>query len=238
MSDKLTEKTSAVSWVLIALMVIGVGASVYVVKGVLSDDGPRRKSSTTTVTLLKPPPPPQIKEKPPEPEPAKQMQKQEVVADLPQNVTQDKPAGEPDNAPAGSNLGVDAEGGAGGDAFGLVGNKGGRGILAGGGGSGGGGSLSLLTKYSGYVQTVQAEIQKKVMQRMDEQGWFPKGKLQASIRIVVDSSGKVTEYKLIGSSGSHKMDDTVLVTLSNYKFREPPPNGKVSSMVIRISSQG
>jgi TonB family protein len=236
MSDKQPQKTSAVSWALIGLMVVGVGASVYVVKSVLSDDSPRRKSSTTTVTLLKPPPP-QVREKPPEPEPVKQVQKEEVIADIPQNAAQqDKPAGEPDNAPAGSNLGVDAVGGAGGDAFGLVGNKGGRSILAGGGGSGGG-SQSLLTRYSGYVQNVQAEIQKKVMQRLDEQGWFPKGKLQASIRIVVDSNGRVTEYRLIGSSGNHKLDEAAALTLNNYKFREPPPNGKTNSMVIRISSQ-
>ena len=47
---------------LVFLMAIG-----FLVKVMMTDDGPRRKNQISTVTLLKPPP--DVKEKPPEPEP-------------------------------------------------------------------------------------------------------------------------------------------------------------------------
>ena len=56
MSVKQIKKTSVVSWGLLAVMVILLGAAVYTVKSVLSDGSPQKKSSVTMVTLLKPPP--------------------------------------------------------------------------------------------------------------------------------------------------------------------------------------
>jgi TonB family protein len=237
MSKKQTKKTSAVSLGLIGLMVVLAGVAVYIVKGVLSEDSPRKKNNVTTVTLLKPPPP-QVKEKPPEPEPVKQMQKQEVIADIPQNAAQQdsKPAGEPDNAPAGSNLGVDAEGTAGSDAFGLVANKGGRSLLAGGGGSGIG-NLSLMTKHAGYIQSVESELHKRVKKHLDDEGWFPKGKLQTIVRISIDARGNIVQFSIIGSSGNHKMDEAVKLTLRDLKI-SPPPENKFTTLSVKVNSQG
>ncbi len=107
-----------------AVMIVVLGVAVYLVKMVLSDDSPRKKNSVTMVTLLKPPPPPQIKEKLPEPEPIKEIKKEEVFTPEQLDVADNKPAGDQDNTPAGDSLGVDAEGTAGSDAFGLVGKKG------------------------------------------------------------------------------------------------------------------
>ncbi|MBI5237022.1 MAG: TonB C-terminal domain-containing protein [Deltaproteobacteria bacterium] len=243
MSDKQIKKSSVASWGLLALMVVMAGAAVYFVKVVLSDDSPRKKSSVAIVTLLKPPPPPQIKEKPPEPEQVKEVQQKEEVftPGLQDVVNQDsKPAGEQDNTPAGDNLGLDAEGTAGGDAFGLVGKKGGRSLLAGGGGSGGGGlgNLSLLTKFAGYAQIVETEIRKRVMKRLDEEGGVPRGKLQAVARVSVDSNGAIVDYRIIGSSGNHKMDDAVKQSLGNLKISAPPPDGMPRTMIIKITSLG
>ena len=122
MSVEKKKKDSQVSWVLIVLMVIFLGASVYIVKMVLSDDSPRRKSSIATVTLLKPPPV-QVKEKPPEPEPVKDIKKEEIV-DTTQVNDQPKDAQSQDDTPAGDRLSVDGEGSAGGDSFGLGAKKG------------------------------------------------------------------------------------------------------------------
>ena len=158
MSGKQTKTSSPVSWVLISVMVVLLGASAYVVKIVLSDDGPRKKSSVTTVTLLKPPPPVAMKEKPPEPEPIKEMKKEEIIDPGPKNEQQN--ADNQDNTPAGDKLGLDADGKAGGDAFGLVGKKGGRNLLAGGDGLG---RLSLLNKFAWYTKIVETEVRKKVM---------------------------------------------------------------------------
>ena len=223
--------SSPVTWVLVTLMIVLLGAAVYVVKMVLSDDSPRKKNNITTVTLLKPPPI-TVKEKPPEPEQVKEIQKKEEIIDPgPQN--------EPKNAvnddtPAGDKLGLDADGKAGSDAFGLIGKKGGRNLLAGGDGFG---RLSLLNKYAWYTQIVEAEIRKRVLKHLDENGGVPRGKLQTVVRVSVDSMGTVVQYRIIGSSGNHKMDEAVRQSLSYIKISEPPPEGMPRTMSIRVTSQ-
>ncbi len=220
-------------WILIGVFILFVGGGVYLVKTILSEDAPRRKDTTATVTLLKPPPPPVIREKPPEPEPVKEMKKEEIIDpgvknESPQNDNQD-------DTPTGNDLGVDAEGGAGSDGFGLVGKKGGRSILAGGGGFGKG---SLLAKFSGYTQVVTTELRKKVMKRLDEEGGIPRGKLQAVVRVTVDSDGRVSDYRIIGSSGNSRMDEAIIQSLRSFRASEAPPEGMPKTMDIRIASQG
>ncbi len=230
MSDTQDKKSSPKPWGLIAVMVVFLVVAIYIVKIVLSEDGPHKKSSVTTVTLLKPPPPVQVKEKPPEVKPIEK--KEEII----QKIPQDQPkSAENDNKPAGDKLGLDAEGKAGSDAFGLAGNKGGRSLLAGGDGMG---RLSLLSKFAGYTQIVETEIRKKIMKRLDEEGGIPKGKLQTIVRISVDNNGAVISSKIIGSSGNNKLDETVKSSLVHIKISEPPPDGMPRTMDIKISSQG
>jgi TonB family protein len=235
MSDVPVKKPS-VSWGLIALMIAVLGAGIYIVKIAMTDTAPRRKNTVATVTLMKPPPV-VIKEKPPEPEPVKETQKKDEIIAPEQKNESPTPqnADNQDNTPAGDKLGLDAEGGAGTDAFGLVGKKGGRSLLAGGNGFG---NISLLNKYAGYTQIVTTAIRKKVMKSLDEEGGIPKGKLQAVVRLSVDSEGAVVGYKIIGSSGNNRMDEVVLRTLGSIKLSEPPPNGMPRTMDIRITSQG
>jgi TonB family protein len=234
MSDIPVKKTS-VSWGLIALMIVVLGGGIYIIKMALTDTAPRKKNTVATVTLLKPPPV-VIKEKPPEPEPVKEIQKKEEIIDPePKNESPAPQNADNDNTPAGDKLGLDAEGSAGNDAFGLVGKKGGRSLLAGGNGFG---ASSLLNKYAGYTQIVTTTIRKKVMKCLDEEGGIPRGKLQAVVRISVDADGAVIGYRIIGSSGNNRMDEAVLRTLGSLKISEPPPNGMPRTMDIRIVSQG
>lgn len=236
MSEKDKKQAPTVSWGLIALVVVFLGGAAFIIVNVLSGEGPRRKSDFTTVTLLKPPPV-QVKEKlpEPEPEPVKEMQKEAMVDPTPglQNEAQNN---DNDNTPAGENLGVDAEGKAGGDSFGLVGKKGGRSILSGDGG-GGMGRLSLLSKFGWYTQIVETEIRKKVMKHLDENGGIPRGKLQAVVQVSVNSAGAIVKYKIIGSSGNHKMDEAVKQSIGDIKISEPPPDGMPRTMSIRVTSQ-
>ena len=233
MSDKRNTQKSTVSWGLIALVVVFMGGAAFIIVNVLSGEGPRKKSDFTTVTLLKPPPV-QVKEKLPEPEPVKEMKKEEIIDPTPgpQNESQNN---ENDNTPAGENLGVDADGKAGGDSFGLVGKKGGRSILSGDGG--GMGRLSLLSKFGWYTQIVETEIRIKVMKHLDENGGVPRGKLQAIVQVSVNSSGAIVKYKIIGSSGNHKMDEAVKQSIGDIKISEPPPEGMPRTMSIRVTSQ-
>ena len=227
------QKMSVLTWGLIALMAALLGTGVYFVKMVLSDDSVHRNKPIAIVTLLKPPPPPQIKEKMPEP-PKEIQQKEEIVETVQQNDPNSQ-ADNQDNTPAGDQLGLDADGIAGGDAFGLVGKKGGRSILAGDGG--GMGKLSLLSRYAGYTQVMQAEIRKKVMKHLEDEGGIPKGKLQAIARVSVDSSGTILECRIVGSSGNHNMDNTIKKALSQFRISEPPPDGMPRTMDIRLTYQ-
>jgi len=232
---KLRRAPSFLAGGIVAVMVVLVGVGGYFVKSFLSEDSPNKMKSLIMVTLMKPPPPPEIKVKPPEPEQIKQPPKEEIYTP-PQEDS--NPGQDKDNTPAGDNLGVDAEGKAGSDAFGLVGKKGGRSLLAGEGGTGGMGRLSLLIKFAGYTHAMETEIRKRVMKQLDQNGGIPKGKLQAGVRVTLDGSGAVVDYKIIGSSGSHKMDDAVKHALANTVLSEPPPDGMPRTMIIKITSQG
>ncbi len=235
MSDKDKKQASTVSWGLIALVVVFLSGAAYIIVNVLSGEGPRRRDNVATVTLLKPPPV-QVKEKLPEPEPVKEMQKKEEIVDPAQGPRDEPQNNENDNTPAGDKLGLDAEGKAGGDSFGLVGKKGGRSLLSGDGG-GGMGRLSLLSKFGWYTQIVETEIRKKVMKHLDENGGIPRGKLQAIVQISVNSTGSIVKYKIIGSSGNHKMDEAVKQSIGDIKISEPPPDGMPRTMNIRVNSQ-
>jgi outer membrane biosynthesis protein TonB len=212
----------------------GIG---FLVKVMMTDVGTRTKEKIATVNLIKPPPP-DVKEKLPEPELQKEVPKQTIETPIdtpqPQNQAQDQSQ---DNTPAGSDLGVDSDGGAGSDGFGLVGKKGGRALTLG-GGSGGMNRLSLLSKYGWYTQKIQDEIKVQVKKQLNEDGGIPKGKLQAVVRITLDSKGRIVKYELVGTSGSRKMDDALRSTLAQIRISEPPPEGMPSGMTVRINSQG
>lgn len=224
-----------------AVVLVIIGGIGFVSKVMLTDTDAPRKNKITTVSLVKPPEQP--KEKPPEPEPPKEMPKPQQIEtptmaqpDSPQQASQ-----APDDGPAaGSDLGVDGEGGAGSDGFGLVGKKGGRAITLGGGGGGGGGMnrLSLLAKYGWYTKKVQDEIRGKVKSLLNDNGGFPKGKLQAVVKLTLDARGGVVDHRIVGSSGDTRMDEAVRKSLAMVRISEAPPADMPRTMTIKISSLG
>lgn len=100
-----------------------------------------QKKQIQQVTLIAPPPPPP-------PPPQEEIKQPEVKEDIPEEKPQEAAPTNEADAPAGEDLGVDADGTAGGDGFGLVGKKGGRGLLGG----------------SGYEQTVRQEINEAIVE--------------------------------------------------------------------------
>jgi protein TonB len=204
---------------LVAVVVLAVVALLgFGLKELLGDSGPAKKRTVHNISLLKPPPPPpppKPQEKPPEPE----MKKEEVKLDQP------KPdAPNQDNAPEGKALGVDAEGGAGSDGFGLVGNKGGRDLLAGGKGA-----------FAFYTNQLQRHLQDELaknrkLKRLD---------YRVMVRVWLSKSGSVQRVDLGGSSGDAEVDETLRMALAAAPaLRDAPPDNMPQPIRIRIMNRG
>lgn len=93
----------------------------------VEDDSVSHKQVVQQITVFAPPPPPPPPP-PPEVAPEEQPPEEESVVDETDEAMPEEGVDED----VGSDLGMDAEGGAGSDGFGLVGRKGGRGIIGGG----------------------------------------------------------------------------------------------------------
>jgi TonB family protein len=241
-AGKRKEKAGNTSWgASAAVALVFLGGIAFVAHLVLSDSGGRRKTHISTVTLLKPPP--DAKEKPPEPEIRKEtLKREEIIAAPEQRAFSSAPGPDsPSDAPGGSDLGVDSEGGSGSDGFGLVGRKGGRALIGSGPpvvGGGAGSRLSLLAKFGWFTRKIQEEVRGLVKKHFDENGGFPKGKHQTTVKIVVDEKGVVVDSRLVASSGNPKVDDAVLQSLTRMRLSQPPPEGMPRGMTLRIDSQG
>jgi protein TonB len=215
--DYLEEKPPRV-WLtrlVVAVVVIAVISLLgFGLKELLGSGGKAKKQTVHNISLLKPPPPPpppKPQEKPPEPE----MKKEEVKIDQP------KPdAPNQDNAPEGKQLGVDAEGGTGSDGFGLVGNKGGRDLLAGGKGA-----------FAFYTNQLQDELARnKKLKRLD---------YRVMVRVWLSKSGSVQRVDLGGSSGDAEIDETLRMALAAAPaLRDAPPENMPQPIRIRIMNRG
>ena len=213
----------------IALLFLGGG--IFVAKLVMSDIGPTKKIQISTVTLV-PPPPPVVKEKPPEIEQPKKQTKEQLIDVAPDN-SRPVDTSKPDEKPAGKQLGLDAEGSAGGDAFGLVGNKGGAGLIGGGEGGGGG------SPFGRYGRLLEDDLNRKVKKRLEANGGIPKGNLKLMVQIDVDSQGRIVRFRIVSSSGDPKLDGAIRDTLKHDGvISQAPPEGMPRGVNIRISSQG
>lgn len=207
-------------------VVILFSGGFFVTRALLSEDEAKKKRAVQMVTLVKLPPPPKIEEKPhPEPEVRK---KEEIMEPKQEKID---PQQAKDDKPASKNLGLDAEGGPGSDGFGLVGNKGGRGLIGGG---------SLLGQYGWYANLIQDEINRKVRKILEEQGGMPKGKLQATVKIILNDGGRIVNYQISSPSGNPRLDEALKTALGQIHISQQPPDGmpRSSTMNIRVSSQG
>lgn len=204
---------------LIAVVVLALLALLgFALKKLFGDAGPQKKQTVHNISLLKPPPPPpppKPQEKPPEPE----MKKEEV------KVEQPKPdAPNQDNAPEGKQLGVDADGGAGGDAFGLVGNKGGRDLLAGG-----------KMGFAFYTNQLQRHLQDELARHKRLKG----ADYRVTVRVWLSRSGAVQRVDLAGTSGNGEVDETLRRVLADVPaLREPPPESMPQPIKVRITNRG
>lgn len=205
---------------LIAVVVLALVALFgFALKKLLGDAGPQKKQTVHNIALLKPPPPPpppKPQEKPPEPE----MKKEEV------KVEQPKPdAPNQSDAPEGKQLGVDAEGGAGSDGFGLVGNKGGRDLLAGGG----------KMAFAFYTNQLQRFLQDELAKHKK----LKSADYRVIVRVWLSRAGAVQRVELAGSSGNGEIDESLRKALAEVPaLRDPPPENMPQPVKVRITNRG
>ncbi|WP_024298152.1 energy transducer TonB family protein [Methylomicrobium lacus] len=202
-------------------LLIAVG--VYYIQG-LFEKPLQAKKQVQQITVLQPPPPPPPppEQKPPEPEPEPEK--------VPEPEPEEEPAPAPDEAeqPPGEELGVDAEGGAGSDGFGLVGKKGGRGLL---GGSGG----SAILWYGGQVK-----------RRLDDelQGLLAdtsagKAAYSVLLNVWMGKDGRIERTELASGSGKSDVDQSIREALPKLHFSlaKSPPDNMPQPLKIKVTSR-
>lgn len=188
------------------------------IKGKLGQDIKPSAPQVQIVDLVRPPPPPPKKEEPPPPPEV------EEEVDLPEPEPLPELADTPDEPPPGEQLGLDAEGVAGSDGFGLVGNKGGRGLL---GSSGGSAYRYYATRLKDELLSVLAEIEE-----LRRQGY------SIDIRLWVDDAGAVERASLVGSTGNTDIDARLegLLTSASMPIGRPP-QGMPQPVRLRLVSR-
>ncbi len=167
------------------------------------------------VHLIRPPPPPPPEEKPPPPPP-----EEKVDVPDPQNKPDPTPSNEP---PPNEQLGLDAEGGAGGDAFGLIGNKGGRDLMASGG--------SAYAWYAGLLKN-------QILDALGEEKTRPGG-YTVRVLVWVRPDGSIERVNIAQSSGDPARDRQIEAALMRlaHLSQAPPPN-MPEPISLRIVSRG
>lgn len=215
MEDDYEQEGSARSNVIFAVVaIVLLGSGIWWLQGLLSSEAkPAKQVVEIQVIRPPPPPPPEVEEEPPP-----EMEEEEV--DIPEPEPEPLPD-IPDmpDAPPAEQLGLDAEGVAGSDAFGLLANRGGRGLIGGEG------------AFRWYAQKVKDQIS----------GYLGKQEevLQSSYKVRVllwlDENGRVARLRLASSSGDPEIDRLLKEKLGELKrFDEAPPPGLPQPISIRV----
>jgi protein TonB len=194
---------------LLAVVLIAGGGLFLLVRSFLHSTPAPTKKVVQEIHVIRPPPPP-----PEAPPPPPQEKEVEVKAPDP------PPDQTPSNEPPPQQLGLDAEGGAGGDAFGLLGNKGGRDLLASGG--------SAYVYYAGLVKN-------QILEELQQEQEMRAGAFSADVRIWVRSDGTVERANLAHSTGDRDRDRAIERVLSRLtRLSQPPPADMPQPMSFRI----
>jgi protein TonB len=199
-------------------VVASVGAGlVYMISTFMDAEPPKVKKTVQNITLLKPPPPPpKLEEQPPEPE---IEEEEEVEVPEPEQM-EELPDVASDEPMAGDDLGLDADGGAGGDAFGLIGRKGGRGLLAGG----------MFGSYAG-------KLRKGIEDVLHQDDTIRSRRYSVVIKMWVDDSGTIERVSLGRSTGEPEVDEAIVAALTGANLDEPPPLEMPMPVKLRITAR-
>lgn len=198
----------------VLVVVSTVGGGAWAVYKWLLDQGPDQRKVVQQVTIIAPPPPPPPElEKPPEPEIEEEV---ELEEDIPEDIPDLA-----DEAPPGEQLGLDAEGGAGGDAFGLIGKKGGRGLLG----------DNPFGWYAGILRDDITDV------LADDQRLRSR-RYSVTVDLWIARSGGVERVELLGSTGNREIDRRIETSIAAMRrLSEAPPLEMPQPVRLRITSR-
>ncbi|VAW73298.1 hypothetical protein MNBD_GAMMA13-1489 [hydrothermal vent metagenome] len=199
------------------VVLVGLG-TITLVKNFLASKPVAARKMVRQITLVQPPPPPPPPEDKPLPEPELE---EEVEIPEPEPDMEELPD-LADEQPLGDALGLDAEGGAGSDAFGLIGRKGGRGLLAGLG--------DPKVVYAGrWIE--------RIHDALDANPELKSRAFSVPCVLRVSENGSVADIRLRGSTGDKKIDAEILETVRKLVAdgQLPPPGLGAIRFRIRVS---
>ena len=198
----------------VAISVIGLLAFLGI-RSILSEQPGHVAPKVQTIRLIKPPPPPPPPpkvEEPPEPYVQEKIDEPEPEEPAPDMA---------DEPPPGEQLGLDAEGGAGADSFGLIGNKGGRGLLSGAGDP---------------EQQYGLQIQSDISDALSSDDVIARITYSIVVKLWIRFDGHIQHVKLVKSTGDPDIDKRMEEIIGKISFERPPASLRMP-IRYRISSR-
>ncbi|MEL7311213.1 MAG: TonB C-terminal domain-containing protein [Pseudomonadota bacterium] len=183
----------------------------------LKAPAPKTQKVVQEIALVRPPPPPK-KEEPPPPPPEIE---EEVDLPEPEATPEPMPSDEP---PPPDLLGLDADGVAGTDGFGLIANRGGRGITDAGGGD-------RFRWYAGVLrQALSAHLAQYEQLRTSN--------YTITVRLWLNRAGEVQRVILDESTGRPELDQVIEQALAGLnEIGGRPPAGIPQPVTLRLVSR-
>jgi periplasmic protein TonB len=193
-----------------ALMIAGF---IWFVHTMLAAKTKKAERQVQVVQIIKPPPPPPDQPPPPPPEKTEEP--------LPQDEPEPAPTDEP--VPQ-EQLGLDAEGAAGGDAFGLAARKGGSDLVGGSGNA----------AFAWYTN----RLKDAVVERLTADSKIGSKKFSVSVRVWIESDGRVREVKLVSTTGNRELDQRIEAALASLtRLSDAPPLEMPQPVSLKIVSR-
>lgn len=204
----------------IAVVIFSATVLLYLVRDVF-EKPVQSKKQVQSIKIIQPPPPPPPP--PPEQKPSPPEVKEEIEEPKPE--PKPEPEQQAEEPPPGDQLGVDAQGGAGGDAFGLMGKKGGHGLI-------GGGGNSVIY----YGQQLQKVISDQLQRSLTNKA--KTSQYSAILHLWINPEGNITKVELAHSSGTVEIDEALKTALGSFRGQfKPPPERMPQPVKIRVRSQ-
>lgn len=195
------------------LGVLMIAGFVWFVHTMMAGKTKKAQRQVQIVQIIKPPPPPPDQPPPPPPEKTEEP--------LPKDEPEPAPTDEP--APQ-EQLGLDAEGAAGGDAFGLAARKGGSDLVGGSGNA----------AFAWYTN----RLKDAVVERLSADSKIGSKKFSVSVRVWIESDGRIREVKLVSTTGNRELDQRIEASLTALtRMSDAPPLEMPQPVSLKIVSR-